>query len=233
MTGNFRRQGYAVFEGAVHGGDLAMLRNVCDRLLAEPPKDGGAGLHRIGQGQARRFLAHRHADFPELRDFALGPKIDRILRRCLGSGALLFNEQFVVKGAGKGASFAWHQDSAYVGFGHAPYVSLWIALDEATEDNGCVYLIPRDLDTDPGIDPHERVDGTDELNGYSGADPGIPMTCEAGTVVAFSSRTLHRSGENRTDRPRRAYLARYSSEPIRAPVTGELKRFATPVTDAT
>lgn len=229
MQGKFRRQGYAVFENAIGGGDLEMLRSVCDTLLAEPPQDGGSGLHNIGQGQARRFLRHRHMDFPELGDFVLGPSADRIVRQCLGRSAMLFNEQFVVKGAGKGASFAWHQDSAYVGFEHLPYVSLWIALDDATEENGCVYLIPRDLDADPGVDLHERVDRTDELNGYFGDDPGLPMTCKAGTVVAFSSRTLHRSGENTTDRPRRAYLAQYSPEPIRDPATGKLKRFATPL----
>ena len=229
MMESFRRQGFAVFENAIDCTDLEMLRSVCDTLLAEPPRDGGAGIHNIGLGQARRFLRHRHMDFPELADFVLGQKADRIIRQCLGCGALLFNEQFVVKGAGRGASFAWHQDSAYVGFEHVPYLSLWIALDDATEENGCVYLIPRDLDAEPGIDLHERVEGTDELNGYFGDDPGRPMTCKAGTVVAFSSRTLHRSGENVTDRPRRAYLTQYSPEAIRNPATGELKRFATPV----
>lgn len=230
MIGKFRSQGYAVFEGAIDGSDLAMLRDLCDTLLAEPPQDGGAGLHNIGQGESRRFLRHRHTDFPELADFALGPRIDWLVRQSLGRSALLFNEQFVVKGAGRGASFAWHQDSAYVGFEHLPYVSLWIALDDATEENGCVYLIPRDLDANPGIDTHERIDGTDELIGYFGDHPGRAMTCEAGTVVAFSSRTLHRSGENITDRPRRAYLGQYSPEPIRNPVSGRLKRFATPLT---
>ena len=55
------------------------------------------------------------------------------------------------------------------------------------------------------------------------------MVCPAGTAVAFSSRTLHRSGPNGTDRPRRAYIAQYSVEPIRNPESGELKRFAKPV----
>jgi ectoine hydroxylase-related dioxygenase (phytanoyl-CoA dioxygenase family) len=142
---------------------------------------------------------------------------------------VLFNEQFVVKGAGKGASFAWHQDSAYVGFDHKPYLTVWIALDDTTEENGCVYLLPRNLETDPGIDEHEWQEDSKELNGYFGDEPGRPMVCPAGTVVAFSSRTLHRSGPNGTDRPRRAYIAQYSVEPIRNPESGELKRFAKPV----
>lgn len=231
MTPNdFRKTGYAVFPEALGAADLGMLRDTCDALLAEPPDDGGGDTHKIGQGQARRFLGQRHKDFAELDRFVHGALARGLVGQCLGESPVLFNEQFVVKGAGKGASFAWHQDSAYVGFEHPPYLSLWMALDDATAENGCVYLIPRDLDADPGIDPHRKMDGSDELNGYFGAEPGEAMTCPAGTVVAFSSRTLHRSGENRTKHARRAYLAQYSLAPVADPVTGALKRFASPVT---
>ena len=227
MTDTFRREGYVTLPDALSRTDLGMLRETCDILLAEPPQDGGGGLHKIGLGEARRFLRHRHPDFPALNSFVLGQTMADIARQCLGAEPFLFNEQFVVKGAGKGASFAWHQDSAYVGFDHTPYVTVWMALDDTTEANGCVYLIPRNIDAEPGIDPHEWQDDTNELNGYFGDDPGLAMECAAGTVVAFSSITLHRSGPNTTDRPRRAYIAQYSAEPIRDPKTGELKRFAT------
>ena len=230
MTSKFRKNGYATFENALSADDLSMLRGVCDTLVAEPLEDvRGTGKHDINIGEARRFLAHRHGDFPDLERFVLGETMGRIARECLGAEPMLFNEQFVVKGAKKGASFAWHQDSAYVGYDHPAYLTVWIALDDATEENGCVYLIPRDLDEAPGIDHHEWVEESKELNGYFGSETGTPMTCKAGTVVAFSSRTLHRSGPNTTDRPRRAYLAQYSIEPIRDPKSGELKRYATPV----
>ena len=229
MTDAYRRNGYRIFANEISESDLKILRTTCDALLAEPAEDGGKGLHKIGLGDARRFLRHRHTDFPALRDFVLGQTMADIARQCLGAEPLLFNEQFVVKGAGKGASFAWHQDSAYVGFDHAPYVTVWIALDDTTEENGCVYLLPRDIDAEPGIDPHEWHDDSNVLNGYFGDEEGEPMECSAGTVVAFSSITLHRSGPNTTDAPRRAYIAQYSAEPIRDPQTGNLKRFATPV----
>lgn len=226
---DFARQGYATFPGALDTSDLAMLRGACDALLSEPVDDGGGDRHKIGLGQARRFLAHRHEEFPEVERFLLGHKIDDILRACLGTSGYLFNEQFVVKGSGTGASFAWHQDGAYVGFDHTPYLTVWIALDDTTEDNGCVYLQPRDLTAKPGLDPHEWLEASNELNGYTGDDPGQPMTCLAGTIVAFSSLTLHRSGPNTTDTPRRAYVCQYSVEQLRDPETGELKRFAKPM----
>ena len=229
----FRKHGYLTFEQALTDDELALLRSTCQTLLDEPLDDGGhSGRHKIGLGQARRFLAHRHADFPEVEALLLSRKLGGIIESCLGTPGMLFNEQFVVKGAGKGASFAWHQDGAYVGFDHAPYLTVWIALDDATEDNGCVYLLERDLDAKPDLDPHEWQADSNELNGYDGAETGIPMVCQAGTVVAFSSLTLHCSGANTTDRPRRAYVCQYSLEPIRDPKTGELKRFAKPVADS-
>lgn len=226
---SFKSQGYATFPNALDTAELATLRNACETLLSEPVDDGGGDRHKIGLGTSRRFLAHRHEEFPDVERFLLGPKIDRVMRACLGRSGYLFNEQFVVKSAGKGASFAWHQDGAYVGFEHTPYLTVWIALDDTTEDNGCVYLQPRDLTKKPELDPHEWLDASNELNGYTGDDPGQPMTCEAGTIVAFSSLTLHRSGPNITDRPRRAYVCQYSIEPLRDPSTGDLKRFAKPV----
>ncbi|WP_305985311.1 phytanoyl-CoA dioxygenase family protein [Roseibium sp. MMSF_3544] len=228
----FRKNGYAVFPGALSEEELTLLRKTCNTLLDEPVDDGGhSGRHKIGLGQSRRFLAHRHAEFPDVETFLLGEKISGITNACLGVSGQLFNEQFVVKGSGTGASFAWHQDGAYVGFDHTPYLTVWIALDDTTVENGCVYVLPRNLDDKPDLDRHEWQEDSNELNGYFGDETGEPMTCPAGTIVAFSSLTLHRSGPNTTDNPRRAYVCQYSAVPIKDPETGELKRFAKPVAE--
>jgi len=141
----------------------------------------------------------------------------------------LFNEQFVVKSARTGASFAWHQDSAYVGFEHEPYVTLWIALDDTDVKNGCVYVLPRDLDRERQIEPHRWDPVGKEKVGYEGPDAGIAVEVSAGSVLVFSSLTLHRSGANTTDHARRAYICQYSSVPILDPATGAPKHFATRV----
>jgi len=226
---DFTANGYTVSPVSLTMAELDLMRHVCETLLAEPAEDGGEGKHTIGLGQRRRFLAHRHEEFPELEECLLRGTPARIAAGLLGGSAYLFNEQFVVKGARKGASFAWHQDGAYVGFDHKPYVTIWIALDNATVANGCVFILPRDLRTDGYLDPHEWQDETNELNGYFGDELGNAVECPAGSVVAFSSLTLHCSGENTTDAPRRAFIAQYSPEVIIDPATGAPKRYAKPV----
>ena len=221
----YKQQGYAVIADGVAADDLAMLRATAEALLAEPvPQD--PRFHDIERGDDRRFLRHRHADFPALEAFLLSGGVAALARTFVGPTACLFNEQFVVKGPHTGASFAWHQDSAYVGFDHKPYVTLWMAIDEATVDNGCVAILPRPLG---GVVPHEWDADGKELVGHDPAEPGVPLPCPAGTIVAFASTTLHRSGGNTTDKPRRAFICQYAPEPIVDPASGELRNFATPL----
>ena len=225
----FRGRGHSAGIGTVNPEELEELRTVCDTLLDEPLDDGGNGRHRIGLGSNRRFLAHRHAEFPGIERFLLEGSAAKAASAILGDGCVLFNEQFVVKGPGSGASFAWHQDSAYVGFDHEPYLSVWVALDDTNQENGCLYVLNRDLEREDCIDPHVWLEDTRELNGYDGDDPGHAIECPAGSMVLFSSITFHRSGPNITGKARRAFLAQYSKTAIRNPETGELKRFAKPV----
>lgn len=225
---DYFEQGYTIFPDALEPDELAALSKVCDLLMAEPPDDDmGGTAHDIGKGPDRRFLRHRHRDHPDLSAFVLGPSMRAFVSRFVGKTPYLFNEQFVVKGPKTGAAFAWHQDSGYVGFDHTPYLSVWIAVDETTRDNGPVHLLPRNLNRDTAVLPHQWDDQGKEMVGYDGPEPGVEAIVPAGSVVIFSSVTLHRSSPNITDAPRRAFLAQYSGEPIIDPATGVPKTFAT------
>ncbi len=215
---DFRKRGYCVVPEAISESELSDFHNAVDVRLNETPEDGGGRFHVIGRGEERRFLRHRHEDFPAIEHFLFSEKIRELVLPLIGPSAYLFNEQFVVKGANTGASFAWHQDSAYVGFDHTPYLTIWIALDDTTENNGCLYVLPRDLNQNSIIDPHHWDDEGKELVGYDGVNPGIAIECASGSMVVFSSLTLHRSGGNSTGARRRAYSANIRrSRPAHAP----------------
>jgi ectoine hydroxylase-related dioxygenase (phytanoyl-CoA dioxygenase family) len=116
--------------------------------------------------------------------------------------------------------FAWHQDSGYVKFRdpatrHKMYLTCWCTLDDVNEDNGTVFLLPHSRGgTSHTLFDHIREDGSNDLVGYTGDDPGIPINVSAGSIVAFSSYNFHRSSRNTTDRMRRVYLPQYSPEPL-------------------
>ncbi|GAB5448752.1 phytanoyl-CoA dioxygenase family protein [Gymnodinialimonas sp.] len=225
---DFQRRGYAVLPDPIDASALAALRAAADALIAEPAAAEG-GNHDINKGADRQFLHKRHEDFPQVAGFLFSDMMRDVTSIAL-EDPHLFNEQFVVKGPRTGASFAWHQDGAYVPFAHKPYLSVWIALDDATLENGSLSCLPRDLKTQGHIDPHHWDDVGKEKVGYEGPDEGEALPCPAGTIVIFSSLTLHRSGANTTDTARRAYLAQYSDGPILDPSTGNPRNFAKPLT---
>ena len=122
----------------------------------------------------------------------------------------------MVKAADKDTKFGWHQDSGYIGHYHKPYLSCWCALDDMSEANGTISVLPY---ARAGMQPddlftHAVEEGTNDMVGYHGTDPGILVVVPVGTIVVFSSRMFHRSGANKTDKMRRSYLAQYSMEPI-------------------
>jgi ectoine hydroxylase-related dioxygenase (phytanoyl-CoA dioxygenase family) len=139
-----------------------------------------------------------------------------ICRKTLGDEAYLFWEQYVIKAGDPNTAFAWHQDSGYVHEDHTPYLTCWIALDDVTEENGSVYLLPYSRSGIKSYIKHIRDPKLNDMVCYFGSDPGIPMTASAGSIVVFSSVVIHRSGPNLTDRNRRVYIAQYSEDIIQA-----------------
>jgi ectoine hydroxylase-related dioxygenase (phytanoyl-CoA dioxygenase family) len=228
---HYREQGYCILERVIENDTLAALRAACDRLLADTQtrmERGSEPEREISRSGSRYFIGNRHREERAMRAFLHSELIAGICRELLGENAYLFCEQMVVKAAERGDSFAWHQDSGYVGFEHVPYLTLWCALDDATVENGTVAVLPTSR---AGGALAEHVWSEDERAyvGYHDDDPGIPAIVPAGSIVAFSSLTFHRSASNRTDKPRRAYICQYSPEPILRPDTGQPKHWAVPI----
>ena len=215
----YRNQGFFILESVMTSEQLDGLRAECDRYVANferEMEEQGVTSRSINHYKQRYFIANRGHESPIVSAFLFGELMAGIARTTLGDTAYLFNEQYVVKAAKVGSKFAWHQDSGYIGHYHRPYLSCWCALDDMSEANGTIYVLPYDRAgmTPDDLFDHDVEDGSNDKVGYHGDDPGVAAIVPAGSVVVFSSRTFHRSGANTTDRPRRSYLTQYSAEPI-------------------
>ncbi|GAB3752874.1 phytanoyl-CoA dioxygenase family protein [Microlunatus parietis] len=216
MIDQYRDEGYFILERAIEGEELELLLSgaqfAIDRLDRQMDE---AGVDRLGiNAKGKRYFSNMvYQERPELRRFLFGDTMAGICRAVLGDDAYLFWEQYVIKAADPDTSFAWHQDSGYVHENHEPYLTCWIALDDVTEENGSVYLLPYSRSGIRSYIKHLRSEKGDEVC-YFGSDPGMPVIVPAGSIVCFSSTVIHRSGPNLTDRLRRVYLAQYSSEVI-------------------
>ena len=221
----FQKEGYFILERVIGETDLAVLRDELERFIAktEAAMDASGtdefGLNRRGK---RYFIGNRHAEAEGRLDaFLFGDTVADICKATIGGDAYLFVEQFVVKMAEVGLKFAWHQDSGYVKYNMPSYtrtyVTLWCALDDMAEENGTISVLPFSRAGTREVIDHVKDPELNDLIGYFGDDPGDLVIVPAGSIAVFSSALLHRSGPNRTSRPRRSYVVQYSAEPIRKP----------------
>ncbi len=131
-------------------------------------------------------------------------------------------------------AFGWHQDSGYVPYQHTPYLSCWCALTEMTATNGTISVLP--IERNPPADENHKVNWSDkprpaattkfpcyqhreddtspDLIGYFGSDSGVEVLCPVGSIVVFSSLTLHCSSPNRSNALRSAYNVQYAPVPL-------------------
>ena len=219
----YRTEGYMLLPGVIPADTLTILREECAYFLGycDAQMDArGNQVEDLNNRGKRYFINNRYRLSPRLWQFIFSPLMAEVAQAALGPDVYLFHEQWVIKGAEQGMKFAWHQDSGYVtSLGptrpHRPYLTCWCPLDDVSEANGTVYLLPHSRGgTRHTVFEHTRQSDTNDLVGYAGADPGDALILPAGSIAAFTSYNLHRSGANTTTQMRRVYLPQYSAEPI-------------------
>ena len=220
----FREYGFARFDGLLDADERAFLGRIYDELFADPRRhpnfiqlggtdaDGGQLMPQIGaphRSTHPELLATRYARrAAELARELLGPTVD--LERPGG--------HMILKPAGSPRDTPWHQDQAY----HSPefrftQVNLWLPLDGATIDEGCLWFVPRSHRGT--LVPHVNVgrdataiEATEQAYWHAN---GVPVPLPPGSVSAHHSYCLHYAGPNRSPRPRRAWILVYRCPPQR------------------
>ena len=140
------------------------------------------GINHKGSRYFVPFGAEKSAP---LHDFVFSPLMAEICRATIGEDAFLFLDQYVVKAAERGMTFSWHQDEGYIPYDNPPYVGCWCALDDVTEENGTIYVLPYDRAGTKTKVKHVQDKDTNDMVGYFGEDPGIPIIAPAGSIAVF------------------------------------------------
>jgi len=214
----FKEEGYFILESAIPEQHIELLRGECQAFIDKAnDKMDAEGTDHLGLNHrnSRYFVSNCFRDQPSLREFLFSDLMAEVCQATLGDDVYLFWEQYVVKGAEAGKEFSWHQDSGYVGYPeHKPYLTCWCTLDDMSEANGTVHLLPFSRSGIRTWVQHIRDEESGDKIGYFGSDPGIPIIAPAGSIAVFSSYNFHSSGINTTDKMRRVYLAQYSCEPL-------------------
>jgi ectoine hydroxylase-related dioxygenase (phytanoyl-CoA dioxygenase family) len=204
--------GAFVLEGAFDRATLDAIMAEIDpveaRVEAELRTLEGGKLF-IARADAITFTTHLVATSPVLRDLVSSAPLTDLCADLIGPDVRLYWDQAVYKKHDADATFPWHQDNGYAFVEPQQYLTIWLALTDATEENGCPQVVP-------GL--HRR--GTlrhrfvDPLGWECLTDPDgvVAAPVPAGGAVVFSSLTPHLTGPNVTDAVRKAYIVQYAPE---------------------
>jgi ectoine hydroxylase-related dioxygenase (phytanoyl-CoA dioxygenase family) len=192
-------------------GCVFLGRILDDRTLAELREEEARFRGHADPKELTIFRSQVSHYSEKMRRFCTQGEHVRLLSQLIGPNVALWFNQFVTKrpDAASGKSeFPWHQDNGYVAIEPATNVTIWIALDDVDERNGCVWIVPGSHKQ--GLLPHKpkSADNWHLLVPVEG--DGIPAPMKAGEAVAFTGLTLHRSKLNHTDQLRRTFFIEYA-----------------------
>jgi ectoine hydroxylase-related dioxygenase (phytanoyl-CoA dioxygenase family) len=224
--------GYFVLEDAF---DPAVVEEMVTEIdpfeaqVEEALRSFDKGTAFIARADEITFTTHLVTRSARLRAIVAADPLLGLCRDLIGPDVRLYWDQAVYKKPDTDASFPWHQDNGYAFVEPQQYLTCWIALTDATRDNGCPWVVPGLHRL--GTLAHHLTD-----TGYVCLDnppDAVPVPVQAGSVVVFSSLTPHCTGPNRTDEVRKAYIVQYAPDGAEVQVRdadGEVQRY--PADDA-
>jgi len=179
-------------------------------FLEEGALDESGELNRPKEVAINKIGHAMHDLAPEFTRFCSLPLFGQVLRDIGYTAPALMQTMYIFKQPGIGGEVRWHQDASYL-IADAPGVTgVWIAVEDATKDNGCLWMQPGQhhspLREIYEVDWQERS-GTlrklDETPWTTGKK--VAMEVPAGSVVFFNDRMPHYSSQNTSDKSRHAF----------------------------
>lgn len=204
-------RGYTLFQSLFTLEDMANLDAALDDYEAKLQRDGLDSKEMVfTQGIAEKD--------ERIRAFAQRDEFVRISTAFLGPNTDLYYNQKVYKNPGGSKSFCWHQDDGYTPVDPSPYLTLWIAINDATPENGCISVLPGSHHQ--GLMPHHEGEFGLECYSLDEPDQGVLVPVKAGSAACFWSLTMHKSGPNSTNGIRKAIVLQFCAEGLRHKASG-------------
>lgn len=187
---------------------LAEMQRAQDPFTVDRSADG---LRQQPRKIDYPFQKHR-----QFREFILDPRITGLATAILGERAYLMRDQLFCKPPYFGSPKPYHQENATVGY-HPPesMIITWIALDDASVDNGCLRVIDG---SHRALLPHNPKPGAAynhvPVPEAIDLDREVLLPVPAGGVVVLHSQVLHHSAANHSGTWRRAYTGHWVTASI-------------------
>ncbi|MBM3584721.1 MAG: phytanoyl-CoA dioxygenase family protein [Alphaproteobacteria bacterium] len=218
----YQRDGYYVPIDAVAP---KVARGVLDRIDRVTPAEQARASHP--------WLYKSYLLLRPIADLARAPGVLDAIEAVLGPDIVAISADIWIKEPGTGRHVSWHQDAQYYAIKPMAVVNAWVALTDATVENGCMRFVPGSHTS--GLRRHvNRPNSNNMLSHGQTLDPPVDEAraeaapLRAGQMSLHHGYLAHASGPNDTDGRRVGIAIKYipaSARPTGGPrMTGLLVR---------
>lgn len=209
----YQENGFVQVDGILNEDELEELREYVDEVMEvengislQKPKDGG--YYKVLNQRVNAWRDHGG-----ICKYDFHPGLAEMARKLMGSdGVRFFHDHVLYKMPGDRNITPWHQDSPAWPMSEDGALSIWIALDDVDETNGCMQFIPKSRNVgkrvgNDFVNPQsfsEYAEGTDLKE-----DTAVICRVKAGGATFHDGLTFHYAFANETDKPRRVLAIIY------------------------
>ena len=211
---HYHREGYLLYnENVLTPGNFGRLKSHFEELLAALPP-----------GKRPEAMDVPHFVDTKLFEWLFDKDVLDLVEPILGPDIALFSSHFICKPKGDGRRVPWHEDSAYWNtmIDRMEVVTIWLAIDQSTPRNGCMYVIPHTHNTGKKgfsdydkVDPNKNVFTTEVTSTQRDESKAVPCILEPNQCSLHDGRLIHGSPANFSDQRRCGYTMRYISSATR------------------
>lgn len=223
---SFHRDGFLTGVQILNDDQVEALRTELTGLM-EPSHPSHQFFHEYHSNESSNpdtILFHALGAWrtgPAFHDVLWSPAFLVAASQLLDGAVRFWHDQLFCKPAHHGGVVAWHQDYSYwTRTQPMQHLTCWIALDDSTVDNGCLYYVPGSHNwqllpiTGLAGDMNEIMTVLNDEQKQ--AFRPVPIEIKRGQCSFHHPLTVHGSYENRSDRPRRATLINAFREGVRS-----------------
>jgi phytanoyl-CoA hydroxylase len=211
----YRTEGFLVIDGFLEADELEVWRQATDEAVEQRlastkaltnQKDPDAFYAQVFTQCIRLATTH-----PVMHELMYDEALGRVAGELAGvDGIRIWHDQALYKPP-YGNPTGFHLDNPFWSFYSPDAISIWMALDDATIENGCLWYLPgtHKKATFEATPIDENLGSIFKMYPEWRQLEAVPAACRAGSAVFHNGLTAHAAGVNLTPRPRRAMTCAY------------------------
>ena len=233
----FEHDGYVLTDGFLSEEEITHIQDCYMDTVARLTRENALENVQSGADRDEDFQVYQirtaHLQHPIFRMLIHDTRLLDMVEALLGPDLRLIHYQGLYKPARTGGEVGWHQDNYYFNVADNRTVSFWLALDDATVENGCMWYMPG---RHKELLEHEKLWDIADKKGFYFAisdfdDNGaVPAEVKKGGFAVHHCLMPHRSLKNQTENPRRGIAMHFMDAKTPDPAMLKiLPKDATPV----